>query len=72
VRYNARVTLSADELLRLIRALPRPERYRLAKTLVDDLSDPHLEPHPAAGDEDLHELQRAMARSRITQPLRGR
>jgi hypothetical protein len=65
------VTLSVDELLRHIRALPRAERLRLARTVADELAH-----HDAASpqpldrtDEEFVELQRMLAKSRITQPL---
>jgi hypothetical protein len=69
--YHEDVTLSVEDLLRHIRALPRPERYRLARTLVDDLSEhDYAEPQPFdRSDEDVAELQRTLAKSRITQPL---
>jgi hypothetical protein len=64
------VTLSVEDLLRIIRALPRPERFRIAQTIVDDLSDYHAEPQSfTRSDEELAELRRAMAKTRITQPL---
>jgi hypothetical protein len=65
------VTLSVDDLLRIIRSLPRSDRFRLARTLVDDLSEYHAESQPLdRSDEDLAELQRATSKLRITQPLR--
>jgi hypothetical protein len=69
------MTMTADDILEQVRALPESERRRLVERIVHEVAEPRPRPPvkpPLAdmSDEEFDEFQAVLAEARATQPMR--
>jgi hypothetical protein len=69
------MTMTAEDILEQVRALPEPERQRLVERIVHEVaasrsSQPVKPPLADMSDEEFREFQDAIAEARATQPMR--